>query len=247
MRDDDEAVLDLWGRVSSMADDRRLHELVAAAAADDGQDADVGTWPLGRAHAALLRLHATVAGPRLDSTVACPACGERIEFALAVADLLARAEDAPPTAPVEHDGWHVTWSPLTLGQFVDAGTGASPDAAAAALLEGVVESAKAPDGRPASARDLPPAVVAAVAAAQAASDPLLEVLAELRCSGCQQAVTAEVRLAEHVASAIEARAVRLLDDVHDLALAYGWHEQEVLALAPQRRQAYLERIRAGAP
>jgi hypothetical protein len=35
-----------------------------------------------------------------------------------------------------------------------------------------------------------------------------------------------------------------LRDVHELASAYGWRESEILALSPQRRQAYLELVRA---
>ena len=39
-----------------------------------------------------------------------------------------------------------------------------------------------------------------------------------------------------------ARAARLLDEVHLLALSYHWSEAEILALPSDRRQDYLKRI-----
>ena len=40
------------------------------------------------------------------------------------------------------------------------------------------------------------------------------------------------------------RAVQLLDEVHQLATAYGWTEAEILALSDTRRAAYLDRVTA---
>ncbi len=41
---------------------------------------------------------------------------------------------------------------------------------------------------------------------------------------------------------ISQTARRLLDDVHQLAWAYGWPESEILAMGQRRRQAYLDRV-----
>ena len=41
-------------------------------------------------------------------------------------------------------------------------------------------------------------------------------------------------------AAVERWALLTLRDVHQLALAYGWGEGDVLALSPLRRQLYLE-------
>jgi hypothetical protein len=43
---------------------------------------------------------------------------------------------------------------------------------------------------------------------------------------------------------IEVRAKRLLLEVHLLATAYGWSEAEILSLNAQRREFYLEMVRA---
>ena len=49
-------------------------------------------------------------------------------------------------------------------------------------------------------------------------------------------------IASFVWSEIHAWAIRLLHDVHALALAYGWREVDILTMSPWRRQAYLELI-----
>ena len=41
-------------------------------------------------------------------------------------------------------------------------------------------------------------------------------------------------------ASVERWALLTLRDVHQLALAYGWGEGDVLALSPLRRQLYLE-------
>ena len=39
-------------------------------------------------------------------------------------------------------------------------------------------------------------------------------------------------------------AMRLLEDVHALAWAYGWREADLLAMPAQRRAFYLARVQA---
>ena len=43
---------------------------------------------------------------------------------------------------------------------------------------------------------------------------------------------------------MDARAQRLLMEVHLLARAYGWREADILGMSPARRNAYLQRVAA---
>jgi hypothetical protein len=43
---------------------------------------------------------------------------------------------------------------------------------------------------------------------------------------------------------VEARARRILQEVHTLASSYGWHEAEILALGDTRRAMYLQMVQA---
>jgi len=41
---------------------------------------------------------------------------------------------------------------------------------------------------------------------------------------------------------ISAKANRLLEEVHTLALAYGWNEMDILSMSVRRRQFYFEMV-----
>jgi hypothetical protein len=87
------------------------------------------------------------------------------------------------------------------------------------------------------------AEVGLVAAALAAIDPASDLYVPLACFECDMAWDAPVDMARILATAIEAAADALMDDIHDIALAYHWSEDAILALTPARRRAYLERLR----
>lgn len=238
---DDTEVLDLWDRLAT-ADGPDRSRALADVAAEGSGGGDASSWPLGRVHEALLRLHVALAGPVLRSTVACPRCTTTIEFDLDATTLLTHATGESPATPVELDGWHVDWSPLTFGAHLDLADGRrAPEATD--LVRAVVDEVKSPDGTPAAAEDLPAPVVAALAEAQLAADPLVEVAVALACSECGADTDAVVDLVAHVSQAVEVRGRRLLDDVHELATAYGWSERTVVSLPARRRRAYLERVR----
>ncbi len=78
----------------------------------------------------------------------------------------------------------------------------------------------------------------------AAADPLAEVRLDFKCPACGETFAESLDLATFLWSELEARAERLLLDVHLLAREYGWSEAEVLALSPVRRNFYLEMVEA---
>ena len=79
--------------------------------------------------------------------------------------------------------------------------------------------------------------------AMASADPLAEIRIELNCSECGYRWDEALDLVSFLWIEIEARAKRLLRDVHALASAYGWSEREILSLSEPRRQLYLEMAR----
>jgi hypothetical protein len=78
----------------------------------------------------------------------------------------------------------------------------------------------------------------------ALADPLSETRLKLHCPKCGNEWDETLDLVVFLWSEIEARAKRLLLDVHDLASAYGWTEKEILSLSEPRRANYLEMVRA---
>jgi len=78
-------------------------------------------------------------------------------------------------------------------------------------------------------------------AAWAAADPLAVTELALTCPACGHRWPEEADLGPFVWRKVDAWAESLLDDVAQLARAYGWRESDVLALPPARRRRYLER------
>ena len=83
-----------------------------------------------------------------------------------------------------------------------------------------------------------------MADAQARLDPAADPFVALACADCGHAWDAPVDIARVLAAEIGSAAAGLIDEIHDLALAYHWSEATILALPAERRRAYLERLRA---
>jgi hypothetical protein len=69
---------------------------------------------------------------------------------------------------------------------------------------------------------------------------LTHVAVDLTCPSCQEPWEVTLDIVTYLWDEIAAEARRLIYEVDVLARAYGWREADVLAMTPQRRQAYLE-------
>ena len=117
--------------------------------------------------------------------------------------------------------------------------GTRPRIRAGFLLQRCLLGARRED-RPHPTDRLPEAVVTAVVEAMAAADPQADVRTELGCPSCGHRWPCSFDIVSFFWSEIEAWAWRVLQDVHRLARAYGWREQDILELSPWRRRVYLE-------
>ena len=81
-----------------------------------------------------------------------------------------------------------------------------------------------------------------IAAALAAADPLVSFTVSCTCPACGRPNETTVDLEMLALRRIAARRQALLQDVHALACAYGWTEQETLAIPPERRAEYRQLI-----
>ena len=87
--------------------------------------------------------------------------------------------------------------------------------------------------------NLPGEVVAAIVERMEQADPQANVRLAHSCPACGHGWQAIFDIARFFWSEIEAWAHRILREVHILAAAYGWHEADILAMSPGRRQVYL--------
>jgi len=116
----------------------------------------------------------------------------------------------------------------------------SGDAAAGRrlLLESCLLAARLGD-EDKSAGELPTDLVESLTARMAQADPQANVWLNLACPSCGHRWQAPFDIASFLWRELNFWAERTLQQVHSLALAYGWTEADILALSPWRRQYYL--------
>jgi len=191
--------------------------------------------PLGLVNASLLKMRAALFGPRVELQVECEHCGETLDIPLAIDELLAGQAEPDDIGEIEVGGFH-----FRLPASRDLATIAyelDPEAAALRLLEACCVA------RPADA----PVTVELLAEADPcleAADPLAELTLSVTCAACGSASEVPLEAGALLWDDIQVYARALLAQVHALASAYGWTEEEILALPPRRRTAYLNLVGA---
>ncbi len=238
--------LKVWERGQALGALERTLLLLAAAEPEMSVDA-LAELPLGACNARLLELRERTFGRTLTSVATCPQCGTRLEAELDSSELRAVHRETPfAPIPFAVDRYRVQFR---LPSTADLAVAAEADMQAARrmLLERVIVepdvSELATGGAEApGASGLPPFVLDAIAARMAEADPLASIRLALTCAHCGHAWEAALDIAAFLWDELDAWAQRILREVHTLASAYGWSEREILALSPQRRQAYLELV-----
>ncbi|MGW2650131.1 T4 family baseplate hub assembly chaperone [Streptomyces sp. NPDC001393] len=233
------ALLAVWeaGLAAGYARRALLLHSAARPAADSEELLSV---PVGRRDADLFALRRELFGERLEVRATCRGCGEEMEFALGVQDVIgagtAEVADGPLT--VETDGWTVRFRLPTAGDLAVVEASPSADAGAELVARCVLHAERS--GTEVAADTLPEHVRQRVAQAAAEADPGADVRLNLACPVCGHAATAELDIASYLWAELDAWARGTLQDVHLLAGHYGWSESEILALSPLRRRYYLE-------
>lgn len=216
-------LLALWERGASLHPIDRC-VLLAAAARPDWPADRVVDQPLGAVNESLLRLRQACFGPRIDAHADCPRCGLRLSFKLDTRVLL-QGTDEPP-----HSNAAAARARLRPPSLRDlAAVADARDAAEAArhLLERCTL-----DGASAAPDD----------EALDAVDPKADLALALTCPDCGHTDSAQLDPGSLLWDELAASAQALLTDVHRLARAYGWTEDQVLALGPVRRAHYLSLV-----
>jgi hypothetical protein len=226
--------LNLWESGASLHPlDQGL--LALGAALPDTPGETLADWPLGKRNMALAQLRCSSFGPRLLGWTACPRCGEKLEvevdarlLADGVADQVHASED-----PIVVNGR--SFRLLTSRDLAKAAQETDVRLASIRLVESCrLETGESPDW---TAEELDQ-----IGQRLAMADPLAEPRLALRCPGCGIEWEETLDIVSFLWREIEARAKRLLFEIHALASAYGWTEKEILSLSEQRRTLYLAMV-----
>jgi len=237
----DAQLLEVWesGLVQHPVD-RALTLLLAAEPGETRPG--LAALPLSRLDGRLLRAYRQAIGPHLACLARCPACREELEFGLETAGLDAQAADsASSTFTFDNDGYTVEFRlPNSLDLAASAACAEEAQARRVLLSRCILRARKgAAEIEPA---DLPDGLVRTLEERIGEFDPQAEWLLDLVCAACGHAWQERLDIAGVIWAQVNARARRVLLEVHSLASAYGWSESEILAMSAARRQAYREMI-----
>jgi hypothetical protein len=196
--------------------------------------------PVGERDARLLELRAAVFGNTLSCLADCPACSERLELTFSVEDVRLPAPEAQAPFTFEAEGLRVTFRLPDSADLEALIPG--PGAAEALLAACVIEVQR--QGRVAALADLNEAERASLVASMADADPRADTKAGTVCPSCGHQWAAQFDIVSFFWEELGAWVRRVLAEVHVLARAYGWREEDVLALSPWRRQQYIDLVLA---
>lgn len=187
---------------------------------------------IGERDLQLLCLREITFGSRLSALADCPICGERLELDFDAAQM---SLSPPNTAPLSIDtgGYHIEFRLPNSADLVAVRAADDLAVARRRMFDRCIT--KIVPGT-----EVPESVVEAVAAAMAQADPQGDVRLAMECPSCGQPWEEIFDIASFLWIEVHTWALRALREVHQLAVAYGWSEADILAMSPWRRQVYLE-------
>jgi hypothetical protein len=237
-------LLSVWEQGQGQSSIARALSLLAAAAPDQSP----AKLSVGRRDALLLTLREKLFGTRLVSLVACPNCAERLELTFDSSEIRASTgEDQPESLTVKAGGYEARFRLPNSEDLLEVAAGAQRDAASASeslLSRCLLQTSRKGRNRSAvsvkSARDLPPALLAAIAEKMEQADPQADVRLNFNCDACGHRWSATFDIVSYLWSEIDDWARRILREVHVLASTYGWREADILGMSARRRLMYLQ-------
>jgi hypothetical protein len=213
-------------------------------------------WPLGRRNKALVELRCRCFGQSIQGWIACASCGEKLEFDLdgwvitVAADERSQPDRLYEPIVINRQSFRLP----TSRDLAKAAQEADPRLAAIRIAENcrvapqqVPETFTGQDTTSIGDRRSElwsEEELEEIGERMAAADPLAETRLTLHCPKCECEWEETLDIVSFVWAEIEARARRLLLEIHTLASAYGWTETEILSLSENRRARYVEMVQS---
>lgn len=236
-------ILLIWDRGQDLGSiDRAL--AILSVAAPTLTYAELLALPIGERDRRLLQLRKQTYGAVAHGFADCPACNEGMEFDLPLEELLgqeAATEDAAGI-PFRHNNLSMKLRRISSGDLAAMlSSTAQHEARRTALRSCIIEFDPVQASN--SYDELPDELFISLERRLAAADPFAELLFDMACPVCGHIWAAVFDIASFFWTELAAHATRLLQEVHQLARAYGWREAEIIALSARRRSFYLDLVR----
>lgn len=214
--------------------------ILLAAASPEMDAAAVAELHIGERDARLIQLREWMFGSHLVNTTACPKCAEHVEWENEISDFYIHPSDltTPNELNLQTGKYNLHFrlpNSTDIATVLESNTG---DSKADDLLRRCIISAEH-NGKTCNTNRLPKKALDALSYHIETLDPQAEIRLDLSCPECAHHWEVLFDIANFLWSEINNWAERTLSNVHTLAAAYGWSEQEILSLSPVRRQLYL--------
>jgi hypothetical protein len=229
-------LLRVWERGQGAPHPERALLLLDAA----GVDASPERLPVGRRDGHLLALRERLFGRAMVCVTPCPKCGEQLEFPLDTRQFGKPAEP-PEDLQLEQGGFRVRFRVPAAADLVACAAEPGVVAAEQRLLRNCVLDARLHEHLIA-AEDLPDGLLEALTSAMTEADPGADLRVQATCPLCDHHWESTFDIVSFLWTELQDWALRVLREVHQLALAYGWSERDILELSPRRRRLYLQMV-----
>lgn len=236
----DHEVLRTWETGLTQHPVDRALTILATAFPGTGRDS-LASMSVGQRDGYLMDVREANFGSGVSGVAECPQCGELLEWSLDLGEIRSPLENASEGGPNrltlrEYELLYRLPDSTDLAAIVP---GSDVARGRAALLRRCVLEARR-EGVEIEPISLPEEIILGLAAEMEARDPQAETLLDFECPECGARWQALFDILEFLWIEVQARARRLLGEVHDLARAYGWSEAAILEMSPVRRRFYLE-------
>jgi len=206
-----------------------------------------------------VELHSQRFGRSIHGWIACTSCGEKLEFDLDGRVLIAAGLDPDAGSQFDQQDKPIVVSRgsfrlPTSRDLASAAQEAAPRSAAIRIVENCFIAPQQPSETPSEYRTMTirdpgsdiwsDRELEEIGERMAVADPLAETRLALHCPRCGSEWDETLDIVAFLWAEIEARARRLLLEIHTLASAYGWTETEILALSGDRRARYVEMVQS---
>jgi hypothetical protein len=217
--------------------------LVLLDAACRGSSIDTpAQWPIGQRDARLLALREQMFGPDISAVAECPKCAAGLELTFGVSGVRAEPTAVHDLLTVEDGAYQAEFRlPTSEDLLVIQRAGGTSSAAQTELLKRCLVSATNMGGS-VDAEQLPESTISAISQRMSEADPQAEVDLPVECLECGHHWEERFEIDSFLWAEIHGWASRTLNEVHQLASAYGWSEAEIMALTPLRRSLYLNLV-----
>jgi T4 bacteriophage base plate protein len=233
-------LLSVWERGANLGPLARA-ELFLHTASEPDRDPDPSRLSIGERDSRLLTLREWTFGNEVTAATRCPKCRGEIELSFRISDIRV-ALCSEPDLTFCWDGYKIQFRLPSCADVAIASQQDSAESPFSRHLVGRCVSSVEREGQTVSTELLPDSVIDALSNRMSEIDPQAETELALSCESCGERWNALFEVESFFWCEVQAWAVRLLEEVHQLAASYGWSEYEILSMSAFRRSVYLDLI-----